>query len=198
MGDLKESALTQKNDCKWVRALDENGNSIRISKEDLAAVVGELLGNVTTEKSGLYPKDKVFLINWLMRKDMALYDEKGYYVELLTIQKEQNDFSFNSAIYQIQNTFYGAYHSAVVDLYFTISKAVKSIIISKAVQGGIFDLYSYDDGTLVHIYAKITGGNGPGRITIYQKLSDIGMNNKLINITLSQLTTIPEGASLIE
>ena len=138
----------------------------------------ELLGNVTTEKSGLYPKDKVFLINWLMRKDMALYDEKGYYVELLTIQKEQKEFSFNSAIFQIQNTFYGAYHSAVVDLYFTISKEVKSMIISKAVQGGIFDLYSYDDGTLVHIYAKISGGNGPGTITIYQKLSDIDMNNK--------------------
>ena len=45
MGDLKESALTQKNDCKWVRALDENGNSIRISKEDLAAVVGGLLNS---------------------------------------------------------------------------------------------------------------------------------------------------------
>ena len=65
-----------------------------------------------------------------MRKDMALYDEKGYYVELLTIQKEQKEFSFNSAIFQIQNTFYGAYHSAVVDLYFTISKEVKSMIIS--------------------------------------------------------------------
>lgn len=160
--------------------------------------MGELLGNVTTEKSGLYPKDKVFLINWLMRKDMALYEQKGNYVELLTIQKEQSESSFNSAIFQIQNTFYGGQHSAVVDLYITISKTVKSIIISKAVQGGIFDFYSYDDGTLVHIYVKISGGNGPGRITIYQKLSDIGMNNKLINITLSQLTTIPEGASLIE
>ena len=43
MADVKESAMTQKSDCKWVRALDANGNSIRISKEDLAAVVGELL-----------------------------------------------------------------------------------------------------------------------------------------------------------
>ena len=50
MSDVKESALTQQSDCKWVRALDANGNSIRISKEDLAAVVGGLL------KSGkLYP-----------------------------------------------------------------------------------------------------------------------------------------------
>ena len=43
MADLKESAMTQQSDCKWVRALDANGNSIRISKEDLASVVGELL-----------------------------------------------------------------------------------------------------------------------------------------------------------
>lgn len=42
MADKQESALTQQSDCKWVRALDANGNSIRISKEDLAAVVGEL------------------------------------------------------------------------------------------------------------------------------------------------------------
>ena len=43
MADVKESAMAQKNDCKWVRALDSNGNSILISKEDLASVVGELL-----------------------------------------------------------------------------------------------------------------------------------------------------------
>lgn len=45
MADKQESALTQQSDCKWVRALDANGNSIRISKEDLAAVVGGLLEN---------------------------------------------------------------------------------------------------------------------------------------------------------
>lgn len=43
MADVKESAMTQKSDCEWVRALDANGNSIRISKQDLASVVGELL-----------------------------------------------------------------------------------------------------------------------------------------------------------
>ena len=42
MADKQESTLTQQSDCKWVRALDANGNSIRISKEDLAAVVGGL------------------------------------------------------------------------------------------------------------------------------------------------------------
>lgn len=44
MADMKESALTQQSDCKWVRALDSNGNSILISKEDLASVVGGLIG----------------------------------------------------------------------------------------------------------------------------------------------------------
>ena len=50
MSDVKESALTQQSDCKWVRALDANGNSIRISKEDLASVVGGLLSSLK-----LYP-----------------------------------------------------------------------------------------------------------------------------------------------
>ena len=43
MADVKESAMSAASDCKWVRALDANGNSIRISKEDLASVVGGLL-----------------------------------------------------------------------------------------------------------------------------------------------------------
>lgn len=53
MADLKESALSAQSDCKWVRALDANGNSIRISKEDLAEVLGELIGLVSSAKSGL-------------------------------------------------------------------------------------------------------------------------------------------------
>ena len=53
MADKQESALTQQSDCKWVRALDSNGNSILISKEDLASVVGELLPIVSNEKNGL-------------------------------------------------------------------------------------------------------------------------------------------------
>ena len=60
MADKQESALTQQSDCKWVRALDANGNSIRISKEDLAAVVGELIGVATSEKNGLMSKSYVW------------------------------------------------------------------------------------------------------------------------------------------
>ena len=44
MADQFENQLPQKNDAKWVRALDASGNPILISKEDLASVVGELLG----------------------------------------------------------------------------------------------------------------------------------------------------------
>lgn len=160
--------------------------------------MGELIGSVTSEKNGLYPKDKVYLIDKLIKKSMNFYDQSGHYVEILTIKKESTPDSLNLAVFQIQNIFYGSGHSAIINVYFSISDAVNAQIISKAVQGGIFDLYSYDDGTLLHIYAHVTGGNTPGRITIYQKLSDIGMNDELINITLTQSTTIPEEAKLIE
>lgn len=50
---MKESALTQQSDCQWVRALDSNGNSILISKEDLASVVGELLPVASPSQKGL-------------------------------------------------------------------------------------------------------------------------------------------------
>ena len=61
MADKQESALTQQSDCKWVRALDANGNSIRISKEDLAAVVGGLLPTVTTKSNGLMNSETYLL-----------------------------------------------------------------------------------------------------------------------------------------
>ena len=48
MGAIKtmkevESALPQKKEINYVRALDKNGNPILINKEDLAQVVGELI-----------------------------------------------------------------------------------------------------------------------------------------------------------
>ena len=38
-----ESALPQKKEINYVRALDKDGNPILINKEDLAQVVGELV-----------------------------------------------------------------------------------------------------------------------------------------------------------
>lgn len=64
MGAIKtmkevESALPQKKEINYVRALDKNGNPILINKEDLAQVVGELIGIVSLEKIGLANKNNV-------------------------------------------------------------------------------------------------------------------------------------------
>lgn len=77
MADVKESALTQKSDCKWVRALDANGNSIRISKEDLAAVVGGLIGVSNTNKNGLLPSYRTLTTNMNLTKIKVATITKG-------------------------------------------------------------------------------------------------------------------------
>lgn len=64
MGAIKtmkevESALPQKKEINYVRALDKNGNPILINKEDLAQVVGELIPVATFQKSGLWDKKMV-------------------------------------------------------------------------------------------------------------------------------------------
>ena len=61
MGAIKtmkedESALPQKKEINYVRALDKEGNPILISKEDLAQVVGELIPIATLNNNGLWDK----------------------------------------------------------------------------------------------------------------------------------------------
>lgn len=65
MGAIKtmkevESALPQKKEINYVRALDKNGNPILINKEDLAQVVGELLdgGAIKQKRSNLKDADQ--------------------------------------------------------------------------------------------------------------------------------------------
>ena len=65
MGAIKtmkevESALPQKKEINYVRALDKEGNPILISKEDLAQVVGELLdgGAIKQKRSDLKDADQ--------------------------------------------------------------------------------------------------------------------------------------------
>ena len=55
-----ESALPQKKEINYVRALDKNGNPILINKEDLAQVVGELLdgGAIKQKRSDLKDADQ--------------------------------------------------------------------------------------------------------------------------------------------
>lgn len=80
MADMKESALTQQSDCKWVRALDSNGNSILISKEDLASVVGELIGLATSNNNGLVSKDWCFPKGGVVTPDQNIDNlEAGIY-----------------------------------------------------------------------------------------------------------------------
>lgn len=65
MGAIKtmkevESALPQKKEINYVRALDKEGNPILISKDDLAQVVGELLdgGAIKQKRSDLKDADQ--------------------------------------------------------------------------------------------------------------------------------------------
>ena len=65
MGAIKtmkevESALPQKKEINYVRALDKDGNPILINKEDLAQVVGELLdgGAIKQKRSNLKDADQ--------------------------------------------------------------------------------------------------------------------------------------------
>ena len=85
MAGKQESALTQQSDCKWVRALDANGNSIRISKVDLAAVVGELIGPATQTKNGLLTSGLRNCINYPLRNSGSeadkIYELTGFYAE---------------------------------------------------------------------------------------------------------------------
>ena len=58
MGAIKtmkevESALPQKKEINYVRALDKDRNPILINKEDLAQVVGELIWSTLSNRSGL-------------------------------------------------------------------------------------------------------------------------------------------------
>lgn len=55
-----ESALPQKKEINYVRALDKDGNPILINKEDLAQVVGELLdgGAIKQKRSDLKDADQ--------------------------------------------------------------------------------------------------------------------------------------------
>lgn len=65
MGAIKtmkevESALPQKKEINYVRALDKNGNPILISKEDLAQVVGELMEKYVNLETFKDFDDKLF------------------------------------------------------------------------------------------------------------------------------------------
>lgn len=57
--DVYEDQLAIKSDAPYIRGLDAAGNPIRISKADLASVVGGLIGIATSKKNGLATKTTV-------------------------------------------------------------------------------------------------------------------------------------------
>ena len=107
MADMKESALTQQSDCKWVRALDSNGNSILISKEDLASVVGELIGTVTENKNGLAT---IRMYNCLPKPLVA--NKTDEYVKICSI----NHITVGSILYTVGNQDIGIRFCGIIDI----------------------------------------------------------------------------------
>lgn len=59
--DVYEDQLAIKSDAPYIRGLDATGNPIRISKADLASVVGGLIGVATEQSNGLLPKNSYLI-----------------------------------------------------------------------------------------------------------------------------------------
>ena len=130
MADQFENQLPQKSDAKWVRALDASGNPILISKEDLASVVGGLLGLSgidirqfinTVPKSGklsIFSNiDKgIVLVSILETGMIGRYDALIFIIDRNNIRVESYNagqdsgyqiFAINDGVLSISNSGYG-------------------------------------------------------------------------------------------
>lgn len=58
--DKREQDLVAVNDCEWVRALDSNGNSIKIRKLELIELIRKEMPIATPINNGLLGKDGFF------------------------------------------------------------------------------------------------------------------------------------------
>lgn len=56
--DKKELEMNGVNDFDWIRGLDAQGNSIKISKEDMVELMRETLGTVNSSAKGLMDYEK--------------------------------------------------------------------------------------------------------------------------------------------
>lgn len=137
MADVKESALTQQSDCKWVRALDANGNSIRISKEDLASVVGGRIGNATTDKDGLMSRnDKKSMPQRLALSPLkitGLESGRGFFCEIVA----QN---YECGLYYIYRTNSNVYYYLITGALAISSIKIKDDAIYIIRDGVVFNI----------------------------------------------------------
>ena len=112
MGAIKtmkevESALPQKKEINYVRALDKNGNPILINKEDLAQVVGELIPVATFQKSGLW--DKKMVPVWMNAKCLLMTVSQECVVNFLVSTRHtyvaQNTLAVVQVMYGVDDTY---------------------------------------------------------------------------------------------
>lgn len=136
MADKREDQLTTASDMAYVRALDSNGNSIRISKADLASVVAELIGTATLSKNGLMPK------NLLPTKFIDLHNVDSLKIGQLNNRGQclliasSHPYTNRVSVYLVLTSY--------IDPSFVFSKITLK-------EGDYFELY-YDDDK--YIYAK--------------------------------------------
>lgn len=178
--DSYEDQLPQKTDVTWVRGLDADGNPILISKQSLSSVLEGLLG------SPLKGTTKYTFVG-------GMYNDRGYYVEICTIGKKA-DTAYESIELFIHNNFYDSQHGGFAHLYIGISNSIVpklASLVSYPVSN-YFEIYTYFDGELLHIYAKTNGGNGVGRFSLF-----IGrtINNQRVTFIGSQMTELPSEAT---
>ena len=102
-----ESALPQKKEINYVRALDKNGNPILINKEDLAQVVGELIPVATFQKSGLW--DKKMVPVWMNAKCLLMTVSQECVVNFLVSTRHtyvaQNTLAVVQVMYGVDDTY---------------------------------------------------------------------------------------------
>ena len=121
MGAIKtmkevESALPQKKEINYVRALDKDGNPILISKEDLAQVVGELIPVATFQKNGLWNKKMVPV--WMNAKCLLMTVSQECVVNFLVSTRHtyvaQNTLAVVQVMYGVDDTYISVrYHHLI-------------------------------------------------------------------------------------
>ena len=152
MADLKESALTAQSDCKWVRALDANGNSIRISKEDLAEVLGGLIGTATSDKAGLMSSEDKRRVTRMI----AMRQRWGYtgYLRLVLLNKK----TLTPASFFINYSSTFDVVTIVYDGEFSIKTSFSKI--SKGLFGYVME------GGVPIVYLKLNPGTNLGMLVL--------------------------------
>lgn len=121
MGAIKtmkevESALPQKKEINYVRALDKDRNPILINKEDLAQVVGELIPVATFQKNGLW--DKKMVPVWMNAKCLLMTVSQECVVNFLVSTRHtyvaQNTLAVVQVMYGVDDKYISVrYHHLI-------------------------------------------------------------------------------------